>query len=202
MERLARPTMIDRVSKTLRRFLLGQVPGLTSESIKMTTLHSDDSDAQEVVFPPNKLLIGLYRIAEEPFLRNRAPVPITNGYRQPDFSVTLSYLITDTSDNAEQIQERLSGVLAAFSTVPELKHEHLDPELARRVESLLVRLNPLDLDQMNQLWTALNHGMRLSLYYDVQVAPIPATRSAITPPVTELRIGGVAPGRRVGEEDE
>jgi hypothetical protein len=171
--------MIDAISRTLERYLLAAIPEPGPDWIEIRSLHGDGP----APVPANRLILFLYAVAEHPYLRNQPLVPADGGYRRPPLRLLLSYLITFISDDAEEGQRRLSRVLQAFHSRPRLGPAELDPTLVDQLDGLSVRLRSTTFEEMNQLWTALNRGMRLALYYDVEAALIEPAESAITPPV-------------------
>jgi hypothetical protein len=119
----------------------------------------------------NRLALCLYAIEEHPHLRNRPLQPTAAGYVRPPLAVRLSYLMTYVG-GADEAQLRLARVLAVFHTRPILGPTTLDPALGALVGQVTVRLRSTTADERNQVWGALGRPARLSLYYDVDVAPV------------------------------
>ena len=174
--------MLDAISRTLEAYLLRSIPEPGGDWIDIRALHGDGGGA---ALPANKLVLFLYAVAEHPHLRNQPPLSGADGYRRPPLGLVLSYLVTFVSEDAEEVQRRLARVLQAFHSRPRLGPSDLDPSLVARLDGLMVRLRSTTFEEMNQLWTALNRGMRLSLYYEVEAALLEPTDASVTPPVRQ-----------------
>lgn len=174
--------LIEAVSKTLRRHLLSTFP----EPVDWVEIASAPTEP-DTKWPTNKLVLFLYAIEEAPHLRNLGLRAAGDGFEPQPLHLILNYLVTFASDNHEEAQKRLERVLSAFYTQPRLTAPNLEPELVPVVESLTVRLRTMSLEELNRIWTALNHGLRLSLFYEVGVTPIAPLVVDRTEPVRELR---------------
>lgn len=174
--------LIDAVSKTLKRYLLTTFP----ETVEWVEIAAAPTETEKK-WPSNKLVLFLYTIDEAPHLRNLGLRPTSDGYEPQPLHLILNYLVTFTSDNHEEAQKRLELVLSAFHTRPRLTASDLEPELVPVVDSLTVRLRTMTAEDLNRIWTALNHSMRLSLFYEVGVTPIAPLEVDRTEPVRELR---------------
>jgi hypothetical protein len=86
------------------------------------------------------------------------------------------------------VQEWLTEVLRVFASQPRLGPAQLHPDLAGRVEQLTVRLRSPSVEELNRLWTALNVGMRLALFYEVDAALIPPSEPQGAGPVERRRV--------------
>jgi Pvc16 N-terminal domain len=132
-------------------------------------------DSEAGVPTKDKLHVVLYGIDEHGYLRNLPLEQSDAGLVRPPLFLRLSYLLAYFGDNHDEVQRRLGRVVEVFHTTPILHAPDLSPALAERVQSLTVRLRSPSLDERNQLWTALSRAMRLALYYEVDVAPVPVT---------------------------
>ena len=177
--------MIAAVTSTLQTYLSNAIPQLRPNRIQPVSLHKDDGST----LPDKAVVLGLYGVEEHAYMRNRPLVRDHEGYRQPPVMLALKYIITDLSNDVLESQKRLSAVLRVFMTAPRLSAEHLHHDLVGHVESLAVRLTNPTMEQMNQLWTAWNRGMRLALYYEVTMAPIVLEQPELVPPVRRLDVG-------------
>jgi hypothetical protein len=173
--------LIDAVSKTLKRYLLAAYPE-TTEWVEIASPPAETGES----WPTSKLVLFLYAIDEESHLRNVGLRRTADGFEQPPLHLVLHYLVTFSSANHEEAQKRLERVLAAFHARPRLTAADLEPELVPVVDSLTVRLRTMTTEELNRIWTALNQSMRLSLFYEVGVAPIPPLEVRRTAPVREL----------------
>lgn len=182
--------MLYEITETLKRYLQTAVPG--ANGIQNVALRHDES--AELDLPIDKLVLFLYAVGENPHLRNRGPIATPEGFVRPPMGLSLRYLITYNSTKADEAQKRLSRVLQAFFTRPRLGPAELDPTLITKVDHLTVRLRAVSQEELNQIWTALNLGMRLALYYDVDAALIEPSEQDVTVPVDERRIAYVGAG--------
>lgn len=177
--------MLYEITETLKRYLLTAIPD-GGDWVENMALRHDEST--ELNLPTDKLILFLYAVGENPHLRNRGPVATPEGFVRPPMGLSLRYLITYNSAQADQTQKRLARVLQAFFTRPRLGPAELDPTLVTKVDHLLVRLRAVSQEELNQIWTALNLGMRLSLYYEVDAAFIEPSEQETIAPVEERRL--------------
>ena len=171
--------MLLGVSKTLQQYLLTRIPNTVADWVTIAALQQDEP----LSLPQNKLVLFLYAVEENPHLRNRGPVPTSAGFVQPPLAMTLHYLITYLSKDGSDAQDWLSQVLRVLQSQQRIGPGELDPTLAGEVEHLTVRMRTVTPEDVQKIWTALNLGMRLSLYYDVDAALIAPFEQTPTPPV-------------------
>ena len=177
--------MLIEITETLKSYLLRAMPGNgTGDWIEIGELQGDSDEP-----PENKLLVFLYGVGEHPHLRNR---PLVLGqddrFHPPPLTIVLNYLITYVSKDHKEVQRRLAGVLRAFHSRPRLTTDDLEPTLVDRVGYLTVRLRNPGSEEVNQIWTALNRGMRLALYYEVNAALIEPAAERGAPRVEERQV--------------
>jgi hypothetical protein len=163
--------MLLGVSKTLKQYLTSAIPN-TGDWVEIGLFQA----GTPATLPGDgHLALFLYAVEENAHLRNRPLELGSDGiYRRPPMALTLHYLVTYMTRNASDLQDWLSRVLQAFHTKPRLGAGELDSSIAGEVEELAVRLQAVSPDEVQKLWTALSIGMRLSLYYSVDVALIPS----------------------------
>ena len=178
--------MLLAISKTLQQHLKASIPNTASSDWVTIGAFVHDEPA---TLPDGKLVVFLYAIEENPHLRNRPRVANAAGeYVPPPLALTLQYLITYVSSSAADVQEWLAEVLRVFASQPRLGPAHLHPDLAGRLDQLTVRLRSPSIEELNRLWTALNVGMRLALFYEVDAALIPQTDPETAGPVERRRV--------------
>lgn len=174
--------MIREVSEALRELVHQATPDLGS----WVVLHSL-SQADKVAPPDNKAILSLIAVAEHPHLRNRPLVAgLTQLVRAP-MSLQLTYLVTYIGEHDES-QTRLGRIVQAFHTTPILRAPALAPPLADEVECLTIRMLAPTADERNQVWGSLGRPGRLSLFYEVDVAPVPVLEREGAGRVREHRI--------------
>jgi hypothetical protein len=178
--------MLLGISRSLQQHLLASIPNsASSDWVVIGALQHDEP----LNLPTGKLVVFLYAIEENPFLRNRPPVANDAGDFVPaPLALTLQYMITYVSAEATDVQEWLTEVLRVFSSSPRLGPAQLHTDLHGVVDQLVVRLRTPSVEELNRLWTALNVGMRLALFYEVDAALIPATDPETVGPVERRRL--------------
>jgi hypothetical protein len=136
----------------------------------------------------------LYRVTENATLKNQE-IPghgSTGAYGHPPLSLVLHYLVTAYGTSAqddqlgdERIAHDLLGsamrVLHDFAIIdarlrrvvfPPVGTPILDPVLLNEFERVKLCLDPVSLDDLTKLWTALERRFRLSAAYTVSVVQI------------------------------
>ena len=120
----------------------------------------------------NRLHVYLHAVEEHGHMRNQPVVRTPEGYKRAPLALRLHYVMSYFGNDHLEAQARLDRVVQVFHTTPILGPEVFRPALVGHVERLTVRMRSLGTEERSQIWTALGRPMRLSLYYDVDVAPI------------------------------
>jgi hypothetical protein len=178
--------MLLGVSRTLRHHLEASIPNSSGAGwVQINALEHQEPPS----LPTNKLLVFLWAVEENPFMRNAGPVARPDGaYVPAPLALTLQYLVTYISNTPTDVQEWLSEVARVFASRPRLGPADLDPQLKGVVDHLTVRLRTPSLEDLNRFWTALNVGMRLSLFYEVDAALIAPSEPDAVGPVERRRL--------------
>ena len=200
------------VSRTLQTLLADRIespPNVTSVAVTVSTPQADPDAAPSA--EPARLNLFLYRITENEQLKNQESPgrghPGTYGY--PPLCLNLHYLLTaygSTDDQGFLNESRAHFVLGSAMRV---LHDHaeltervvtvrapsgepvLDPALLGQPEPVRLTLEPLSLEELTKVWTALTLPYRLSAAYEVRVARIESARSQrVTRPVGEPPAAG------------
>lgn len=174
--------MIDLVSTAIVDHLLSRTSDLGSGWVEHSSLESGGS------LTANHLHVCLYAVGEHDHLRNAPLVESPAGWQRPPLALRLSYVMTYVSNQHTEVQARLARVLQVFHTTPVLGPESLPPEVAALVERVTIRLQSPSDEQRNHLWTAFGRGMRLALYYLVDVALVPPFQQEGAGSVREHRV--------------
>jgi Pvc16 N-terminal domain len=153
-----RLTNLLGISKTLREYLCSVIP---DAAIEIGMLGAG--------LPPPPVLVFPYAVEEV----HHSRTPPRSGKQLPPV-LRLQYLVTSTSGSAAELQERLSRVLDAFDGHPVFRGQDLDGSISDGIEALLVQLRAPAASELQNIWTALGIGMRLSLYYEVTAEPLAA----------------------------
>jgi hypothetical protein len=201
-------TAIGLVSNSLRNLLLGEMSlGLT---VDVTVLGPDEAGGDR------RVNLFLYRIEENPFLRNQdaAVRPGTPGQlTPPPLSLSLYYLVTAYAPNDAQTgnstaQQLLGEAMRVFFDHGVIPTRYLDPGLEDAREQLQVVNKSWDPEELSRIWTTFGHPYRLSVLYQVStvqldakpVAPVPAPKRvqrggvpAVRQPLDRPAVLGVAP---------
>lgn len=122
--------------------------------------------------PSQRGILALIAVEEHDYMRNRPLVEGNAGLIRAPLSLKLHYLASYVGDH-DEAQLRLGRIVQAFHTTPILRPPDLQPPLADQVDSITVRLVALSHEQRNMVWGALGRSGRVSLFYEVDVAPIP-----------------------------
>jgi hypothetical protein len=139
-------------------------------------LRSDDSV---------RLSIYLYRICENPFTKNGALVQGTGGkLRKPPLTLDLFYLITPMVGSPREQQLVLGKVMQVLYGRSIVEGTDLQGSLAGLDQPLHVILNPLTLDEVSNVWQAMELSYRLSVGYTVRIAILDSKEEWSGVPVT------------------
>ena len=157
--------MIREVTDALIGHIRSRTPDL-GDWVVLNSLSSADTAPAS-----GRLVIAVVAVEEHDHLRNRPLVATGDGYRRAPLALRLHYLMTYTGPHDEALL-RLARVIQVFHTTPILGPAELSPEVSAQVARITVRLRTTTPDERNQVWTALGRPARLSLFYEVDVAPV------------------------------
>jgi hypothetical protein len=200
---------IGGVSSTLRGLLHDrmQLPtGVTRNELRITVSTPQEEDDEEADGP--RINMFLYRTTENPALKNQM-IPgegHPSEYGHPPLSLVLHYLLTayGTTDDNGVVNETLAhflmgsamrvmhdypivteSLLTVNSPATEILHESLRGEHER----IKICLDPISLEDLSKVWTALTRPYRLSAAYSISVVQIESRRIRTLPaPVLTRRI--------------
>lgn len=145
--------------------------------INSESLISLESPAEHVDKADSALLsVYLYRIGEDPFLKNRLPVEGPGGVqRRPPLTLDLYYLITPLLTDAADRQIVLGKVMQVLYDRPTLETPDLVGSLAANADVLRVVFNPVPLNEVALVWQALEIPYMLCVSYVMRVALLQST---------------------------
>jgi hypothetical protein len=131
-----------------------------------------ESPAEHVDNKDGALLsVYLYRIGEDPFLKNRQPVEGVGGMlRKVPLSLDLYYLITPMLTDAFDRQVVLGKVMQILYDHATLDGPDLVGSLAASSDVLRVTFNPVPLNEVALVWQALEIPYMLCVSYVMRVA--------------------------------
>lgn len=171
-------------SETIRRFLDTNLAGILNPG--MTVSLRTPEEMFEV--PEQGVSLWLYRIARDDQRLNDPPLRIApNQLRTPPLPLRLHYLITPITakrtGNPETEQLIMGRVLQLFHSRPTLRGADLHAEFAGTDVELMLRLEPMALEEITRVWDALEGSYQLSVSYEVTLVNIDSAREpdAITP---------------------
>lgn len=125
---------------------------------------------------PTLLSVYLYRITEDPFMKNRCPVEGTGGrLRKPPMTLDLYYLITPLLKAPRDQQIVLGKIMQILYDRSTLEGPDLSGTLATSGEVLRVVFNTVPLQEVSWVWQALETPYRLSVTYTVRVTMLDST---------------------------
>lgn len=200
---------IGGVSSTLRSLLHDrmQLPtGVTRNDLRITVSTPQEEEDDEADGP--RINMFLYRTTENPALKNQM-IPgegHPSEYGHPPLSLVLHYLMTayGTTDDNGVVNETLAHFLMgsamrvmhdypivteSLMTVNSPATEILHESLRGEHERIKISLDPIGLDDLSKVWTALTRPYRLSAAYSISVVQIESRRIRTLPaPVLTRRI--------------
>jgi Pvc16 N-terminal domain len=131
-----------------------------------------------------KLSIYLYRVSENPSMKNQPPTLNGGGVLLPTpLTLDLFYLVTPLIKTALERHMILGKVLQVFHDRPILQAPELVGELEGADDEFRIVLNPVSAEETARIWQAMAKSYRLSVCYTVRVALIDSTRTQPTRPV-------------------
>lgn len=201
---------IGGVSATLQALLRDRMElpaGMARGDFQVTVSLPQPGDAEEPENP--RVNLFLYRVMENPALKNQE-IPgqgHPSEYGHPPLSLVLHYLLTAygaTAENGSVNETRAHFLLGSAMRV---LHDHpviteslatiqppggrtiLHESLRGEFEQVKVTLDPISLEDLSKVWTALTRPFHLSAVYTMSVVQIESRRLRVLPrPVTTRRI--------------
>jgi hypothetical protein len=130
------------------------------------------------------LSVYLYRVTEDPYMKNCPPVEGNGGrMRKPPLSLDLYYLITPLLKAPRDQQIVLGKVLQILYDRPTLEGPDLFGSLATTADVVRVVFNTIPLQEVSWVWQALETPYRLSITYVVRVTLLDSTDEEAQPRV-------------------
>jgi hypothetical protein len=146
---------------------------------------------------PPYVTVFLYEVVEDGSARNRPQVRRESGndilIRKPPLALLLKYMFTPWSDDELTVQTLLGRVLQALYEGPIISGPQLLGTLANTTESLKVCRTSLTIDEVTDIWRAVNKPFRLSATYEVRVVNLDAEVDLRAAPVSNRRLDVATP---------
>lgn len=182
-------TVVAEAGAALSRVLWEEVQGdpfvnaLIDSEARISLRSPKDLEDDDAI----RLSIYLYRIVEDPYLKNQPVLPGPGRrVRKAPVTLDLYFLITPLVGTPREQQIVLGKVLQVFYDRAMLQGPDVGP-LAAADEELRIILNPVSLEETTRVWQALEMSYRLSLCYVVRVAILDSMRERLTQPVVDRR---------------
>lgn len=177
-------TVISDVTQTLEELLTSaQLPKATFDvSLK--------SPADETVQPSMKPKVNLFlfRVMENPFAKNDGWAALgTDALKHPPLALNLFYLLTPYAENKLDEQRIFGEAMRIFHDNTILAGAALKGGLENTAEELKVDLAPFTMENLSQIWSALNQPYRLSVCYQVRMALIDSSVERTTTRVSDFQ---------------
>jgi Pvc16 N-terminal domain len=136
-----------------------------------------------------RLSMYLYRILENPYMKNRFPVEGTGGkLRKAPLTLDLYYLLTPLVGTPREQQIVLGKTMQILYDRTILEGPDLSGSLGTSGEEIRVILNPVSLEELTRVWQALEIPYRLSVCYIARVIIVDSEQQQFTQPVVYKRI--------------
>jgi Pvc16 N-terminal domain len=172
-------TVISDITHTLEELLKSeqQPPNSFDVSLK--------SPSEEIGQQRPKVNLFLYRIAEDPFARNQERQPIgLNALEYPALWLNAFFLLTPFAEHKLDELSVLGEAMRVLHDNSVITRSALKgPSLEHTNEEVHVSLCQFSLEQLAQIWNALDEPYRLSVCYEVRTVFID---SLIQTPVSRV----------------
>lgn len=201
---------IGGVSATLQALLRDrmELPTGMLRSDLQVTIGTPQAETAEQAAEPTRVNLFLYRATENGSLKNQM-IPGTghpSEYGNPPLSLVLHYLLTayGATEDAGQVNETRAHFLLGSAmrvlhdypviteslvTVNSPPTQILHNSLRGEFERVKVTLDPISLEDLSKVWTALTRPYRLSTAYTISVVQIESRRiRTLAAPVLTRRI--------------
>lgn len=165
-------TAIGQVSESLRQLLIKEMQ--LDPKPAVTVLAPDESGDDR------RINLFLYKVKENPILKNmdwQVKPGSPNQLVPPPLSLNLFYLMTAYNQNDPQTgnslaHEILGEAMRVFYENPIIPQVYLADGLKDSREHIKIMLNPLDLDELSNIWATFTKAFRLSVLYEVSVVQL------------------------------
>jgi hypothetical protein len=135
---------------------------------------------------PALLSVYLYRVVENPYVKNQFSVPGPGGLlRKPPLTLDLNYMITPLLKEPEDRQIVLGKVMKVLYDTPILQGSDLVPPLDAGEQPLRMTLNPVPLEEITKVWQAMELDYKLSVCYVARVTLLDSDRTSQSARVVE-----------------
>jgi hypothetical protein len=135
-----------------------------------------------------RLSVYLYRLVEDPYLKNQYPREGTGGKRRKaPLTLDLFYLMTPLVGTPREQQIVLGKAMEVLYDRAILVGANPAGTLAVSGEEIRMILNPVSLEETTRVWQALELSYRLSVCYTARVAIVDSQEEQFVPPIVSKR---------------
>ena len=136
-----------------------------------------------------RLSMYLYRILENPYMKNRFPVDGTGGkLRRAPLTLDLYYLLTPLVGTPREQMIVLGKTMQVLYDRPILEGMDLSGSLGTTGEAIRLVQNPVSLEELTRVWQALEIPYRLSVCYLARVIILDSEQEQFGQPIVSRRI--------------
>jgi uncharacterized protein DUF4255 len=162
-----------------------QISGLIDSEDRISLESPADLESNNSV----RLSMYLYRILENPYMKNRFPVEGSGGkIRKPPLALDLYYLLTPLVGTPREQQIVLGKTMQVLYDHAILKGPDMSGTLETGDEEIRLILNPVSLEELTRVWQALEIPYRLSVCYIARVIIVDSEQQQFGQPVVYRRI--------------
>jgi hypothetical protein len=162
-----------------------QIGGLIDSEDRISLESPADLESNNSV----RLSMYLYRILENPYMKNRSPMEGTGGkLRKAPLTLDLFYLLTPLVGTPREQQIVLGKTMQILYDRPILEGPDLSGSLGASGEDIRVILNPVSLEELTRVWQALEIPYRLSVCYTARVIIVDSEQQQSGQPIVYKRV--------------
>ena len=162
-----------------------QISGLIDSEDRISLESPADLESNNSV----RLSMYLYRILENPYLKNRFRVEGTGGkLRKPPLALDLYYLLTPLMGTPREQMIVLGKTMQILYDRSILEGSDLSGSLEGSDEEVRLILNPVSLEELTRVWQALEVPYRLSVCYIARVVIVDSEQEQFQQQVVSRQI--------------
>ncbi|HEY1758757.1 MAG TPA: DUF4255 domain-containing protein [Bryobacteraceae bacterium] len=136
-----------------------------------------------------RLSMYLYRIVEDPYMKNRFPIEGTGGkQRKPPLTLDLYYLLTPLVGTPREQQIVLGKTMQILYDRTILESSDLSGALGASGEEIRLILNSVSLEELTRVWQALEIPYRLSVCYIARVVIVDSQQEQFGQPIVYRKV--------------
>jgi hypothetical protein len=136
-----------------------------------------------------RLSMYLYRVLENPYMKNRFPAEGSGGKtRKTPLALDLYYLLTPLVGTPREQQIVLGKTMQILYDQAILEGPDLSGSSGTTAEEIRLILNPVSLEELTRVWQALEIPYRLSVCYIARVVIVDSQKQQFRQPIVDRRI--------------